>query len=49
MVLGGQLCSDIPRQELSEAVNRMFCDVPEHVAEIGLGIDAVQRGRVDEA
>ena len=40
--------SDLPRQELLEAVDGMLSDVPEHIVQIGVRIDAVQAARTDQ-
>ena len=34
--------SDVPRQQLGHTIDRMIGDTLEHVAQIGLGIEAVQ-------
>ena len=38
----------VPRQEFCDAVNRMICDAGEDRADVGLGIDAVELGGLDE-
>jgi hypothetical protein len=39
---------DIPRQEFSNAVDRMLGDVGECMAQIRFGIEAVEFGRADQ-
>ena len=50
---GCQSCSvaaaDVPRQQLVDAVDRMVGDALEHVAQVRLGIEAVELGRLHQA
>jgi len=41
--------SNVPRQQLLNAVDWMLCDAGKHVTQIGLGIDVVEFCRSDEA
>lgn len=44
-----ELIGDVPRCEFIDAVNRMVGDAREHVAQIRLGIDAVEFCGANEA
>lgn len=43
------LVSHSPRQQLLDAIDRMLGDTLDHIAQVRLGIDAVELGRTDQA
>ena len=43
-----QLASNVPGQEFLNAIDGMIGDIGQHVAQIGLRINAVQPGAADE-
>jgi len=45
---GAQLVSDGPRQQFVDAIDRMVGDEAEHVAQVRLGVDAVELAGADQ-
>ena len=54
VLLGGEFCGGVgqpkvPGQQLCDAVHRVVGDALQHLAQVGLGIEAVQLGRSEQA
>jgi hypothetical protein len=46
---GGVVQPEVPGQQLCDAVHRMVGDALQHLAQVGLGIEAVQLGGSEQA
>ena len=47
-VRGLQDGDEVPRQQSVDPIDRVLCDLREHVAQVGFGVDVVELGGADE-
>jgi hypothetical protein len=40
---------DLPRQQLIDTIDRMLGDAADHLTQVGLGVEAVEFARADQA